>query len=262
MITFRASPPYRALPVVSSSLARSLFLGHNRLLSAIPQTTGTLLSETREQATGKAWLSSTATPTPKNPVAPVARKKKDATMPVADFLKGFGAEAPVDDSKPPAAGPDGFPPPKSTIPNPFRDLSKYSGNTSQSGIGNAIKPAVVYKLHVHSTRNNTITTLTTHDGKPTAWYSGGSCGFKKNNRASYEAGYQCAVRMFQKVKDIMGLTPVKLELYFKGFGQGRDALFKALSTSEGDAIRPLLIRMTDRTPIKIGGTRAKKTRRL
>jgi len=49
---------------------------------------------------------------------------------------------------------------------------------------------------------------------------------------------------------------------FSGFGQGRDAVFKALMTSEGDDVRPYVLRVTDNTPIKIGGTRAKKTRRL
>jgi len=54
----------------------------------------------------------------------------------------------------------------------------------------------------------------------------------------------------------------RFEVLFKGFGQGREAVFKALMTSEGDDVRPFVARVTDNTPIKIGGTRAKKTRRL
>jgi len=54
----------------------------------------------------------------------------------------------------------------------------------------------------------------------------------------------------------------RFEFMFRGFGQGRDAVFKALMTSEGDDVRPFVNRVTDNTPIKIGGTRAKKTRRL
>jgi small subunit ribosomal protein S11 len=70
--------------------------------------------------------------------------------------------------------------------------------------------------------------------------------------------------MFQKIEDYMRVTEpaFNLELLFKGFGQGRDALQKALLTVEGENIRNLIIRLTDRTPIKIGGTRAKKARRL
>jgi len=55
---------------------------------------------------------------------------------------------------------------------------------------------------------------------------------------------------------------IEVELFFKGFGQGRDALHKALLTSEGEKVRPLVITVTDRTAIKIGGTRAPKRRRL
>lgn len=120
-----------------------------------------------------------------------------------------------------------------------------------------------YRLHCHSTRNNTITTLTRPDGGTIAWFSGGSCGFKRGTRSSYEAGYQCSVRAFQKIKDIKAVVgPMDLELFFKGFGQGREALQKALLTSEGDGVRQLVITITDRTPIKIGGTRSKKARRL
>ncbi|KAF9263617.1 translational machinery component [Marasmius fiardii PR-910] len=120
-----------------------------------------------------------------------------------------------------------------------------------------------YRLHCHSTRNNTITTFTRPDGGTIAWFSGGSCGFKRGTRSSYEAGYQCSVRVFQKIKEIRSAVgPMYVELFFKGFGQGREALQKALSTSEGDGVRQMVITVTDRTPIKIGGTRSKKARRL
>jgi len=54
----------------------------------------------------------------------------------------------------------------------------------------------------------------------------------------------------------------RFEVLFKGFGRGREAVYKALMTSEGDDVRPFVSRVTDNTPIKIGGTRAKKMRRL
>jgi len=119
-----------------------------------------------------------------------------------------------------------------------------------------------YRLHVHSTRNNTITTFTRPDGNTLAWFSGGSCGFKKGNRATYEAGYQCAVKMFERIQEEAKSIPMMVELYFKGFGQGRDALHRALLSTEGQMVRPMIASITDRTPIKIGGTRAPKRRRL
>ncbi len=106
-----------------------------------------------------------------------------------------------------------------------------------------------------------------HPIKSGSW-TGGSCGFKGVNRSGYEAGYQCAVRAFARIKQLaresaeMGGGGARFEVLFKGFGQGREAVYKALMTSEGDDVRPFVTRVTDNTPIKIGGTRAKKTRRL
>ncbi|KAF9040626.1 hypothetical protein BJ165DRAFT_1350745 [Panaeolus papilionaceus] len=119
-----------------------------------------------------------------------------------------------------------------------------------------------YKLHCHSTRNNTIVTVSKPDGGCLAWFSGGSCKFKKANRATYEAGYQCAVKAFRVIEGVAKDTPIQLELYFKGFGEGREAMKTAMLAVEGQSIRPLVCQITDRTPIKIGGTRSKKTRRL
>ncbi|KAJ4492923.1 hypothetical protein C8J55DRAFT_218560 [Lentinula edodes] len=120
-----------------------------------------------------------------------------------------------------------------------------------------------YKLHCFSSRNNTITTFTDPGGNPIAWYSGGSCGFKRGQRASYEAGYQCAVRIFKIIENTAAAKGmVRIALFFNGFGQGRDAMQKALMTSEGGNVKALVEVVGDRTPIKIGGTRSKKMRRL
>jgi len=115
--------------------------------------------------------------------------------------------------------------------------------------------------------------MTDFSGNPikSGGWSGGSCGFKGVNRSGYEAGYQCAVRAFARVKELaresaemggVGAGGPRFEVLFKGFGRGREAVYKALMTSEGDDVRPFVTRVTDNTPIKIGGTRAKKTRRL
>ncbi|KAF8579321.1 translational machinery component, partial [Ramaria rubella] len=119
-------------------------------------------------------------------------------------------------------------------------------------------------LHVVASRNNTILTFTNELGNTRAWVSAGRCGFKNVQRSGYEAGYQCAVQMFQKIaaEKATSHAPMKLEIAFKGFGFGREALYRALMTSEGDGIRDMVTVLKDTTPIKIGGTKAKKTRRL
>lgn len=150
---------------------------------------------------------------------------------------------------------DGPPIPPST--SPFSQLQQVNPYTKERS------ELSKFHLHVHSTRNNTIVTFTSQEGNPIAWWSGGSCGFKKVNRSSYEAGYQCTVRAFEKILDYRKeVGPFSLEIVFKGFGQGRDAMQKALLAAEGGQIRPFVARLTDETPVKIGGTRAKKARRL
>ncbi|KAF8626767.1 hypothetical protein AX15_004700 [Amanita polypyramis BW_CC] len=156
------------------------------------------------------------------------------------------------ESHPPSAGFSGYPKPTPTRANPLDEsnISQYRSEVPR------------YRLHCHSSRNNTITTFTMPNGHTLAWFSGGSCGFKKGNRASYEAGYQCAVRMFKQIETAAEKEPFEIDLFFKGFGQGREALQKALLSGEGDNIRMLVCNVTDRTPLKIGGTRSKKARRL
>lgn len=105
-------------------------------------------------------------------------------------------------------------------------------------------------------------TFTNGEGNVIAWISGGCCGFKHSRRGEYEAGYQCAIRMFKKIEERLSVERFNLELLYKGFGLGRQALNSALLTTEGENIRPILSRMTDRTPLKVGGPRAKKARRL
>ncbi|KLO11252.1 translational machinery component [Schizopora paradoxa] len=132
-----------------------------------------------------------------------------------------------------------------------------------------------YRLYAQCTNNNVILTLAAvskrevdRNGRPksrtVAWVSGGTCKFKNAQRASYEAGYQASVAMFGRIaKEIEERkVDMKLEILFSGKGMGREALQKALLTSEGDLVRDLVWKVTDRTPIKIGGTRAKKARRL
>ena len=55
---------------------------------------------------------------------------------------------------------------------------------------------------------------------------------------------------------------MSIHMYLSGFGQGRDAVYRALMAQEGDKVRSAVTKLTDKTPIKIGGTRAMKARRL
>lgn len=121
----------------------------------------------------------------------------------------------------------------------------------------------VYSLHVRATKRNTITTLARPDGGAIGTWTGGSVGFKHGNRSSYEAAFQCVMRAFGKISEYLKETGGKMSvhLYLNGFGQGRDAVYRALTAQEGEKVRGLIMAITDKTPIKIGGTRAMKMRR-
>jgi len=181
---------------------------------------------------------------------------------------------------------DAFPPPTSTIASATRHQSLSTETSKEKWMDDAFntKPKddpptgkayarmlfpgslkldiPKYRLHCKSNNNNTIITLTDNAGKTIAWQSGGKCAFKGSNRASYEAGYQCAVRIFRVIEELAEEKDFSIALFFKGFGQGREALKTALLAVEGLYIRPMICSVADRTPIKIGGTRSKKTRRL
>ncbi|KIM83794.1 hypothetical protein PILCRDRAFT_818819 [Piloderma croceum F 1598] len=153
--------------------------------------------------------------------------------------------------------------PPSAPSNSYPRLSHLNPMTNLRTFGLDIgEKRPTYHLHWKSTRHNTVATFTNDEGNVVGWISGGCCGFKHSRRGEYEAGYQCAVRIFKKIEERLLVEPFKLELIYKGFGLGRQALDSALLTTEGEKIRPLLVRLTDRTPLKIGGTRAKKARRL
>ncbi|KAI5479567.1 37S ribosomal protein [Pseudohyphozyma bogoriensis] len=144
-----------------------------------------------------------------------------------------------------------------------------------------------YKLHVFSSRNNTILTLSTagtlnrHSDADTlpahgnvAWVSAGSAGYKGASRGTYDAGVEVALKMFQKVLDLKDPpvgsggqkkkavfpAPTEIEMIWNGFGQGREAVFRTLMGGEQEVMRSLVTRVTDATPIKVGGTRSKKRR--
>ena len=164
-------------------------------------------------------------------------------------------DADVDDGGPPTS--DLYPTPSNA--NPLRRDFRLTDGLSRH------VEVLHYRIHVACTPNNTLVVMSDERGHPikSGCWTGGSCGFKGVNRSGYEAGYQCAVRAFARVKELAREVPgARFEFLFRGFGQGRDAVFKALMTSEGDDVRPFVNRVTDNTPIKIGGTRARKTRRL
>jgi len=91
--------------------------------------------------------------------------------------------------------------------------------------------------------------------------SAGNVGFRKSHRGTYDAAYQLAAHAFKAIED-KNIKPRGVEVVLRGFGQGREAVVKALLGQEGRFLRPVLKRVSDATRLKFGGTKSKKMRRL
>ncbi len=109
-------------------------------------------------------------------------------------------------------------------------------------------------LHVHSSFNNIIVTLTNMNGEVISWSSAGKKGFrgsKKNTPyAAQVAAEECAKTAFD-----LGLRKVKA--YVKGPGNGRESAIRAVSNS-GIQVSEIV----DVTPMPHNGCRAPKRRRV
>jgi ribosomal protein S11 len=82
-----------------------------------------------------------------------------------------------------------------------------------------------HKLHIYATKHNTHLCLTKPNRDPIISVSCGNIGFRKAGRGTYDAGYQLAAFLMSRVLD-KGLLPQiqKLELVYRGFGPGREAV--------------------------------------
>ena len=120
-----------------------------------------------------------------------------------------------------------------------------------------------HKLHVYATKHNTHITLSKPNRDALISVSCGNIGFRKAGRGTYDAGYQLAAFVMNRIQD-KGLLPQirKLELIYRDFGPGREAVTKAILGAEGKKVRPLIVKLSDSTRLKFGGTRSKKPRRL
>lgn len=120
-----------------------------------------------------------------------------------------------------------------------------------------------HHLHVYAHKHNTHITLTKPNRDALISVSCGNIGFRKAGRGTYDAAYQLAAFVMSRIQD-KGLLPQikKVEVIYRGFGPGREAVTKAILGSEGRKIRPLVCRLSDSTRLKFGGVRSKKPRRL
>ncbi|KAH8808172.1 hypothetical protein F5884DRAFT_857715 [Xylogone sp. PMI_703] len=120
-----------------------------------------------------------------------------------------------------------------------------------------------HHFHIYATRHNTHITLTKPNREPIMSMSCGNIGFRKSGRKHYDSAYQLAAYVMGRMQE-QGINAQirRLEVCLRGFGAGREAVTKALLGTEGRFLRGKVIRVTDATRLKFGGTRSKKPRRL
>lgn len=120
-----------------------------------------------------------------------------------------------------------------------------------------------HHFHVYATKHNTHITLTRPNRDPIISVSAGNINFKKAARGTYDAAYQLAAWTMKTMQEKGLMAEItQLEVVLRGFGVGRDAVTKALLGTEGRNLRGSVVRVTDATRLKFGGTRSPKPRRL
>jgi len=109
-------------------------------------------------------------------------------------------------------------------------------------------------VHIQSTFNNTIVTITDPAGNVVAWSSAGVQGFKGSRKSTPFAAGQTAEDAANKAKE-QGMRSV--EVYVKGPGAGRESALRSLQ-----AAGFTVLSIKDVTPVPHNGCRAPKRRRV
>ncbi|MBM3410033.1 MAG: 30S ribosomal protein S11 [Bacteroidetes bacterium] len=110
------------------------------------------------------------------------------------------------------------------------------------------------QMHVHSTFNNIIISITNNDGQVISWSSAGKSGFRGSKKNTPYAA-QVSAQDCGKVAYDAGLR--RVEVFVKGPGAGREAAIRGLA---GLGIEVTTI--TDITPMPHNGCRPPKRRRV
>ena len=110
-------------------------------------------------------------------------------------------------------------------------------------------------VHIQSTFNNTIVTVSDEAGNVLSWCSSGGKGFKGSRKSTPYAAQIVATEACMKAKDIYGLQSVGIRL--KGPGSGRESALRAVNACDLK-----ITSISDVTPIPHNGCRPPKRRRV
>jgi len=109
-------------------------------------------------------------------------------------------------------------------------------------------------VHIRSTQNNTIVTITDTNGETVAWDSAGTIGFKGARKSTPFAATRAAEQAAGKARK-MGMSEVEIRI--KGSGAGRESAVNGLTAA---GLRVTAVE--DHTPVPHNGCRPSKRRRV
>ena len=109
-------------------------------------------------------------------------------------------------------------------------------------------------VHIRSSFNNTMVTITDLQGNALSWASSGGLGFRGSRKSTPYAAQMCAETAAKAAME-HGLKTV--EVYVKGPGQGREAAIRALQSAGLEVVM-----IKDVTPLPHNGCRPPKRRRV
>lgn len=110
-------------------------------------------------------------------------------------------------------------------------------------------------VHILSTFNNTIVTITDMQGNTLVWESGGTVGFKGNRKSTPYAAQLAAQKAVKRAMQEYGLQ--EAEVRIKGAGAGRESALKAVY-----AAGLKITKIRDVTPLPHNGCRPPARRRV
>ena len=137
--------------------------------------------------------------------------------------------------------------------------SESPGSPSQAPKGKGGKKKVKKNIatgivHVQSTFNNTIVTITDLQGNTISWASAGNVGFKGSRKSTPFAAQLAAESAARKAQE-HGLQ--KVDVFVKGPGSGRETAIRSLAATGLEVAG-----IQDVTPVPHNGVRPKKRRRV
>lgn len=108
-------------------------------------------------------------------------------------------------------------------------------------------------VHVKSSFNNTIITVTNTQGEVFAWSSAGTSGFKGSRKSTPFAAQLAAEKV---VRDAMNAGLRRCEIHLKGPGPGREAAIRSIHATGVEVMG-----IKDKTSVPHNGCRPTKRRR-